>query len=668
MTIINTYSHIFRRANMNHSFIFKLSLNKPLLALLLAPVFTSLLLFAIVAFLIDGRNNEVESNIMQTAERTALGHEIMQLRYFWQEVRVQNRDTMSETGQAMLDAQQNLQKAFITTSTHIKDRILISEVLSDTGKSDLVQLQKKLDNYETSINTSVQIFTNLYEAQISTPIFWQPMVEMLTFIGSVYNGSESDWEKERIMFTTDIERFYDSLSRMVSSRDLNEQKIADKYLISIQSFIEKYNQHQEVKYFNKKIFGAYLSLYHESIEALQSNSEQSKFRSKLVNDITNIISTVNARQTESTQILNERSLAASKNVQNTQIWSWFGAALLSTFIGLLLARNINNVLASISRTISAMAKQNLTTLTNLSGTNELAVLATNLDASIRNMANMVGSVREQSNDVASSSTELACVMTQSSSNAEEQSAQIEQIAAAVTELSASSNLVADSAKNTELQATEAATLCELGQNIAEQNKTRADDLTAQLSETASVVENLRTHCVSIEEVATVINNISEQTNLLALNAAIEAARAGEMGRGFAVVADEVRNLAGKTQQSTVHIKKIISELQSYSLDATEKVDGCLETITLTRETSIQSYDHLANINSAIQSIYGSSTEMASAALQQSNAVEEITGTVIGIKEIINQNVTGIEESSKASNFLSELAEQQRSQLELFTIK
>jgi methyl-accepting chemotaxis protein len=653
---------------MNHSFIFKLSLNKPLLALLLAPVFTSLLLFAIVAFLIDGRNNEVESNIMQTAERTALGHEIMQLRYFWQEVRVQNRDTMSETGQAMLDAQQNLQKAFITTSTHIKDRILISEVLSDTGKSDLVQLQKKLDNYETSINTSVQIFTNLYEAQISTPIFWQPMVEMLTFIGSVYNGSESDWEKERIMFTTDIERFYDSLSRMVSSRDLNEQKIADKYLISIQSFIEKYNQHQEVKYFNKKIFGAYLSLYHESIEALQSNSEQSKFRSKLVNDITNIISTVNARQTESTQILNERSLAASKNVQNTQIWSWFGAALLSTFIGLLLARNINNVLASISRTISAMAKQNLTTLTNLSGTNELAVLATNLDASIRNMANMVGSVREQSNDVASSSTELACVMTQSSSNAEEQSAQIEQIAAAVTELSASSNLVADSAKNTELQATEAATLCELGQNIAEQNKTRADDLTAQLSETASVVENLRTHCVSIEEVATVINNISEQTNLLALNAAIEAARAGEMGRGFAVVADEVRNLAGKTQQSTVHIKKIISELQSYSLDATEKVDGCLETITLTRETSIQSYDHLANINSAIQSIYGSSTEMASAALQQSNAVEEITGTVIGIKEIINQNVTGIEESSKASNFLSELAEQQRSQLELFTIK
>ncbi|MUK44093.1 methyl-accepting chemotaxis protein [Aliivibrio fischeri] len=653
---------------MNNSFIFKLSLNKPLLALLLAPVFASLILFAIVAFLINERNSELKKNIIQTTERSALGTEIMQLRHNWQEIRVKNRDTMSENGQAMLEQQRVLQKAFVSTNTHIKDNILSSNVLSDAGRTDINDLQKTLTDYEASINTTVKRLTDLYNAQIATPIFWQPMVEMLTFIGSIYNGPESEWEKERITFTTNVERFYDSLNRMVSGRDLSEQSTAEQYLKEINLFLNKYNQYPDVKYFTDNVFGSYLNLYHESINTLNINKEQSKLRSEIVENITNIVYRVSNRQVEASNTLSQRSLDASQNVQNTQIWSWFGAALLSTFIALLLARNINNVLAAISKTIAAMAKQNLTTLTNLSGTNELAVLATNLDASIKNMANMVGSVREQSNDVASSSTELACVMTQSSSNAEEQSAQIEQIAAAVTELSASSNLVADSAKNTELQATEAATLCELGQEIAEQNKTRADDLTTQLSETASVVENLRTHCISIEEVATVINNISEQTNLLALNAAIEAARAGEMGRGFAVVADEVRNLAGKTQQSTVHIKKIISELQSYSLDATEKVDGCLDTITLTRETSIQSYDHLTNINTAIQSIYGSSTEMASAALQQSNAVEEITGTVIGIKEIINQNVTGIEESSKASNFLSELAEQQRSQLELFKIK
>ncbi|HHB1265361.1 TPA: methyl-accepting chemotaxis protein, partial [Vibrio cholerae] len=43
---------------------------------------------------------------------------------------------------------------------------------------------------------------------------------------------------------------------------------------------------------------------------------------------------------------------------------------------------------------------------------------------------------------------------------------------------------------------------------------------------------------------------------------IEAARAGEAGRGFAVVADEVRNLAQRTQNATVEIQEMISQLQS----------------------------------------------------------------------------------------------------------
>lgn len=653
---------------MNQSFLFKIVLNKPLLTLLLTPVIISLLLFASVAFLINDRNMEVESNIIQTGQRASLSTELAQLRVYWQEIRIHNRVTINKAGEEMLKAQKDLHNAFITADQHIETSILTSDILSKEGKADLQQLQHLFLEYETNLNSSITLFMDLHQAYVDTPIFWQPFINMLTTTERDYASTDPEWEEQRLLLTTNIENFHDTLGRIVNNRDLTEQTIANKYLKNINAFFIKYNHIDAVNHFQTQIFRQYTNLYNLTIETIIKTQTHSKFRTSIVEDASKIISATGLRQVEFTKELNKESLAANQNVQNTQIWSWIGAALLSSFIALLLARNINNVLAAIAKTISAMANQNLTTLTNLSGKNEFAVLAKDLDSSIRNMGEMVGSVREQSNDVASSSTELACVMTQSSSNAEEQNMQIEQIAAAVTELSASSNLVAESAKNTEIQATEATSLCQLGQEIAEQNKTRADDLTTQLSDTASVVENLRTHCINIEEVATVINTISEQTNLLALNAAIEAARAGEMGRGFAVVADEVRNLAGKTQQSTVHIKQIISELQSYSLDATEKVDGCLNTVTLTRETSIQSYDHLTNINSAIQSIYGSSTEMASAALQQSHAVEEISGTVVGIKDIISQNVTGIEESSKASNFLSELAEKQRSQLEQFITK
>lgn len=653
---------------MNQSFLFKIVLNKPLLTLLLTPVIISLLLFASVAFLINERNMEVESNIIQTGQRASLSTELDQLRFNWQEIRVHNRDTMNGAGEEMLRDQKELHDAFVTADQHIETSILTSDMLSKEGRADLQQLQQLFADYEASLNISIDLFLTLHQTHVDTPIFWQPLINMITTTDRAYANTEIEWEEQRVLFTANIESFYDILGRIVSGRDLTEQATADQYLKDINAFFTKYNHIDAVNHFQTQTFSQYTNLYDLTVKTIIKTKAQSKFRTGIVGDATKIISVIGLRQIEFTQKLNQQSLTASKNVQKTQVWSWIGAALFSSIIAFLLARSINSVLNRISATISAMSQQNLAKPANLSGSNELATLAINLDSSIDNLAKMVTDVREQSNDVASSSTELACVMTQSSSNAEEQNMQIEQIAAAVTELSASSNLVAESARNTEIQATEAASLCQLGQEIAEQNKTRADDLTTQLSDTASVVENLRTHCINIEEVATVINTISEQTNLLALNAAIEAARAGEMGRGFAVVADEVRNLAGKTQQSTVHIKQIISELQSYSLDATEKVDGCLNTVTLTRETSIQSYDHLTNINSAIQSIYGSSTEMASAALQQSHAVEEISGTVVGIKDIISQNVTGIEESSKASNFLSELAERQRSQLEQFTTK
>ena len=59
-----------------------------------------------------------------------------------------------------------------------------------------------------------------------------------------------------------------------------------------------------------------------------------------------------------------------------------------------------------------------------------------------------------------------------------------------------------------------------------------------------------------------IAGITKQTDLLALNAAIEAARAGEAGRGFAVVADEVRNLAARTGEFNVDIRKSLTDIMS----------------------------------------------------------------------------------------------------------
>jgi methyl-accepting chemotaxis protein len=87
-------------------------------------------------------------------------------------------------------------------------------------------------------------------------------------------------------------------------------------------------------------------------------------------------------------------------------------------------------------------------------------------------------------------------------------------------------------------------------------------LVEQNGQSLQAVGQLKKHAKQVEDIISLVGDISRQTNLLALNASIEAARAGEHGEGFVVVAEEVRKLADESAQAVKSITKLIQNIQN----------------------------------------------------------------------------------------------------------
>ncbi|ELV8702509.1 hypothetical protein QNE55_004506, partial [Vibrio vulnificus] len=237
--------------------------------------------------------------------------------------------------------------------------------------------------------------------------------------------------------------------------------------------------------------------------------------------------------------------------------------------------------------------------------------------------------------------DISRVIQDSMKNAEEEFRDIEQVAAAANELSSTASEVAQSAFNAENSTKSSLSVVENSSLILSKYASITEVITGSFKETSQIVNELRNHSEKISTVVDVINNISEQTNLLALNAAIEAARAGEQGRGFAVVADEVRSLAAKTQQSTVDIQAIISNLQTQSKSADDHMLKNAQMMDESREIAEELKVAFEDISQKVKEISDMNTIVATASEEQSSVTVEISQRIDGINSTVNSNLKNL---------------------------
>nr|WP_308908343.1 methyl-accepting chemotaxis protein [Pseudomonas canadensis] len=248
--------------------------------------------------------------------------------------------------------------------------------------------------------------------------------------------------------------------------------------------------------------------------------------------------------------------------------------------------------------------------------------------------------------------QVETVSAQSNQAVSGQRTQIEQVATAMNQMSSTAQEVARSAAAAVSSAHSVNAETVSGRGLVQSQQGSIARLATEIDQSVRVINQLATDSQSISSVLEVIKSIAEQTNLLALNAAIEAARAGEQGRGFAVVADEVRTLARRTQHSTEEIEQMIGRLHSGVAAAVKAMGSSHEMASGTVEQSEKVQQALENILGAVGMIVDQNQQIAAAVEQQTAVAHDIDQNIVAINRAGEHAAEGAHQTEAASRQLS----------------
>ncbi|MEJ8839603.1 methyl-accepting chemotaxis protein [Ramlibacter sp. AN1133] len=313
------------------------------------------------------------------------------------------------------------------------------------------------------------------------------------------------------------------------------------------------------------------------------------------------------------------------------------SAVVLALLSWMLSRGIVDRLRRAVEVARTVAKGDLSSQIDVHGSDEAAQLLQALSQMNASLVDLVATVRQSSENIATGTTQIATGNQDLSQRTETQASNLQQTAASMEQISATVRANADTTRA-------ASDMASTASRSAEASGQAVSQLVGTM---AGITEASR----RMADIIGVIDGIAFQTNILALNAAVEAARAGEQGRGFAVVAAEVRSLAQRSASAAKEIKTLI--------------ETSVQKVQAGEQQAVHAGDSMKDVVEQVQQMTLLLAEISSATQEQTKGIAEVSQAVTQIDRVTQSNASLVEEAAAAAESLSRQAERLVDAVSLF---
>lgn len=341
------------------------------------------------------------------------------------------------------------------------------------------------------------------------------------------------------------------------------------------------------------------------------------------------------------------------------------ALLVGLLLGWFLSRAFTRNIRHLTDAAERLSHGDLSQYIHLGKTtfpDEATDLANSLNRVVDNLRELVGYIRNSSAQVAESAQglsatsqqmtatghEVANTIEQISRGAETQAEMVEKSTRLIREMAVSIDLIASSAQNLSVAASDTAGKAQEGGQTARRTIERMKQVLGEVEKNGEQIVSFGAQVQKIGKIVEVITGISQKTNLLALNATIEAARAGEYGRGFAVVAEEISKLADSTGQSAGEITQLVENIRGESQriqlsmrESIAEMDAGRQAI----DTTGQAFEEI--IQNALKT-QTKATSIAELSHKQTESAKDMVAATDEISRVVTDNAAATQEVSAAT--------------------